>query len=293
MRLISLSIPYLYLLHVLIISVRVGATLLFAPIWGYPGLPQYLRLLLVFSIAAGMAVVIPFNAQAVMNPGLVFPVALLIGLLLTMGIRIAFAGLHMGGQLVSYHLGFSSVQTIDPQTQNRSTLMSTYLTMLGYVLILATNQHHVIFRALADSYRVFPIGSPIATNQWFDTLIEVSKQIFIIGWKIALPVFVATFILVVAGPIFAAAVIAALAGNFLQGLPIFPHDSPAFKWDRLNPMQGLSRLKVQISWMQWLKLLFLVGVIGLAVWKTLAASWQQLATLPAYSIDASNSIIRS
>ena len=58
-------------------------------------------------------------------------------------------------------------------------------------------------------------------------------------------------------------------------------------------MQGLSRLKVQISWMQWLKLLFLVGVIGLAVWKTLAASWQQLATLPAYSIDASNSIIRS
>ena len=38
-----------------------------------------------------------------------------------------------------------------------------------------------------------------------------------------------TYFLVVAGPIFAAAVIAALAGNFLQGLPIFPHDSPAFK----------------------------------------------------------------
>ena len=77
--LISLSIPYLYLLHVLAISIRVGSTLLFAPIWGFPGLPQYLRLLLVFSIAAGMAVVIPFNAQAVMNPGLVFPVELLIG----------------------------------------------------------------------------------------------------------------------------------------------------------------------------------------------------------------------
>ena len=193
--LISLSIPYLYLLHVLAISIRVGSTLLFAPIWGFPGLPQYLRVLLVFSIAAGMAGVIPFNAQAVMNPGLVFPVELLIGLLLTMGIRIAFAGLHMGGQLVSYQLGFSAVQAIDPQTQNRSTLMSAYFTMLGYVLILATNQHHVIFRALADSYRVFPIGSSVATSQWFDTLIHVSTQIFIIGWKIALPVFVASFIL--------------------------------------------------------------------------------------------------
>src|SRR5207237_3519953 len=113
-----------------------------------PGLPQYLRFILVFSIAAGMSVVVPFNAGALVNPGVVFPAELLIGLLLTMGIRIAFAGLHMGGQLISYHLGFSAVQAIDPQTQNRSTLMSTYFTLLGYVLILAPNQTHVIFRAL-------------------------------------------------------------------------------------------------------------------------------------------------
>ncbi len=194
MQLISLSIPYLYLLHVLIISIRVGSTLLFAPIWGYPGLPQYLRLMLVFSIAAGISVVVPFNAQALSNPGLVFPAELLIGLLLTMGIRIAFAGLHMGGQLVSYHLGLSMAQAIDPQTQNRSTLMSAYFTMLGYGLVLASNQHHVIFKALANSYTAFPIGAAISTNQWFGALIEASKQIFIIGWKIALPVFLATFI---------------------------------------------------------------------------------------------------
>jgi flagellar biosynthesis protein FliR len=112
-----------------------------------------------------------------------------------MGIRIAFAGLHMGGQLVSNHLGFSMIQAIDPQTQNRSTLMSSYYTMLGYVLILATNQHHTLFRALADSYRVFPIGASITPNQWFDKLMEVSREIFVIGWKIALPVFIATFIL--------------------------------------------------------------------------------------------------
>src|SRR3989449_2090174 len=195
MRLISLSIPYFYLLHVSVISVRVGATLLFAPIWGYPGLPHYLRALLVFAIAAAMSVVIPLNAAALSNPGLVFPVELLIGLLLTMGIRIAFAGLHMGGQLVSYYLGFSAVQTIDPQTQNRSTLMSNYFTMFGYAFILATNQHHAIFRALADSYTAFPIGASLVSNQWFGTLVEASKQIFSIGWKIALPVFVASLVI--------------------------------------------------------------------------------------------------
>ena len=98
MKFVSLAIPYLYLLHVLVVSIRVGATLLFAPIWGYPGLPQPLRIMFVFSIAAGMSAVLPFNPQAYQNPGLVLPTEFLIGLLLSMGIRIAFAGLQLGGQ---------------------------------------------------------------------------------------------------------------------------------------------------------------------------------------------------
>gem|GEM_PF-5789294 len=168
---------------------------MFAPIWGYPGIPQYLRILLVLSIAVGIAAVTPFNDVAYRNPGLIIPVEFFIGLLLTMGIRIAFAGLHMGGQLISYHLGFSAIGAIDPQTMNRSTLMATFLTMMGYMVLLVSNQHHTMFLALAQSYNAFPVGSSITTGQWFDSLIEVSKQIFVIGWKIALPVFAATFLI--------------------------------------------------------------------------------------------------
>src|SRR2546422_1559541 len=102
-----------------------------------------------------------------------------------------------------------------------------------------------------------------------------------------------TYFLIVAAPIFATAVISALAGNLLQGLPVFAPEAATLKWERLNPIQGLSRLKTQLSWIQWLKLLFLVGVVGLVVWKTLSGSWDQLVMLPAYSIDGSNSIIRS
>jgi flagellar biosynthetic protein FliR len=195
MNLVSIAIPYLYFLHVLVISIRVGAALLMAPVWGYQGLPQYLRVILVFSIAAGVSTIVPFNPDAYTNPGLILPTEFLIGLLLTMGIRIAFAGLHLGGQLLSFHLGFGAVQAIDPSTQNRSTVMSGFLSTLGFVLILAANQHHFMFRALADSYKVFPIGASVPLNSWFSSLFEASAQMFVIGWKIALPVFLATFIL--------------------------------------------------------------------------------------------------
>ena len=192
---LSLSLPYLYLAHVMLISVRVGAALMFAPIWGHPGIPQTMRVMMVFAIALGIAAVTPFNPIAYNNPGLVIPSEVLIGTLLSMSVRIAFAGLHMGGQLMSYHLGFSTVQAIDPQTQNRSTLMSVFMTIFGYVLILATDQHHEMIRALARSYELFPIGTQIQTGQWFDMLIQTSQQVFVIGWKIALPVFIATFLI--------------------------------------------------------------------------------------------------
>ena len=198
MEIVSLSIPYLYIIHLTIIGVRVGATLLFAPIWGHPGLPQYLRIMMVYSIAAGVSAITPFNPEAYTNPGLIIPTEFLIGMLLSVGVRIAFAGLHMGGHLISTHLGFSAAQTIDPGTLNRSSLVSGFLTMLGYVLLLASNQHHTMFKALANSYIAFPVGTSIAPQQWFGMLIEASKQIFIIGWKIALPVFIATFIVDVA-----------------------------------------------------------------------------------------------
>jgi flagellar biosynthetic protein FliR len=192
---LALSIPYFYLAHVLVVSIRVGAALLFAPIWGYPGIPQTMRILLVFALATGIAGTIPVNPAIYQNPGLVIPSEILIGMLLTMSIRIAFAGLHMGGQLLSYYLGFSQVQTIDPNTQNRSTLMSAFLTLFGYVLILSTDQHHAMLRAISASYSAFPMGAIIHTNQWFGALMDASRQIFIIGWRIALPVFAATLLI--------------------------------------------------------------------------------------------------
>jgi flagellar biosynthesis protein FlhB len=101
------------------------------------------------------------------------------------------------------------------------------------------------------------------------------------------------YFLTAVAPVFLTVVVAALAGNFLQGLPIFPSDAAAFKWERLNPIQGLSRLKIQISWIQWLKLIALVAAIGFIAWQILAGSWDRLVTLSAQSIDSSNTVVRS
>src|SRR5262245_65722797 len=184
---VSLSIPYFYLIHILVVSVRVGAALLFAPIWWHRGFPQYLRILLVFSISSVIAAVTPFNEQAYLNPGVVLPAEFLIGTLLSMGIRIAFAGLEFGAHLISYNIGFSMVQTIDPGTQNRSTVMSGFVSTVGYLAILATDQHHTILRTLAGSYAAFPAGTMVESGQGFNTLMLAAGQVSVLGSTIAAP----------------------------------------------------------------------------------------------------------
>jgi flagellar biosynthetic protein FlhB len=101
------------------------------------------------------------------------------------------------------------------------------------------------------------------------------------------------YYLAAVAPVFFAIVAAALAGNFIQGLPIFAGEAMTFKWERLNPIQGLSRLKTQISWIEWAKLLVMVTVVSLLVYNTLSGFWNQLVTLPVQSIEASNGIFRS
>src|SRR3954469_18663934 len=71
------------------------------------------------------------------------------------------------------------------------------------------------------------------------------------------------YFLTLSAPIFIAAMVSALAGNVLQGLPVFAPEKAGLSFEKLNPIQGLSRLKGQVSWTQWLKLLLLVGLVGL------------------------------
>jgi flagellar biosynthetic protein FlhB len=101
------------------------------------------------------------------------------------------------------------------------------------------------------------------------------------------------YFLTLSAPVFIAAVGAALAGNMLQGLPVFAPEKAGLSFDKLNPIQGLSRLKTQVSWTQWAKLLLLVGLVAMLVWKTFASYWEDLVTLPAHSIESSNAIMRA
>src|ERR1051325_5189148 len=94
----------------------------------------------------------------------------------------------------------------------------------------------------------YMIGSPAAFRSFLAGLLEnattadASQLIRQAG----------VYFLSAAAPVFITAVAAALAGNLIQGLPMFAHEKPTLNFGALNPVKGLSRLKAQLSWIQWL-----------------------------------------
>jgi len=101
------------------------------------------------------------------------------------------------------------------------------------------------------------------------------------------------FFFATVAPVLATATLASLAGSFAQGLPIFSANATGLKWENLNPIRGLSKLKAKVSWTEWLKILLLVTVATWAVWSTMSRFWVELVTLPAHDVSSSNVILRT
>src|ERR1700733_9983666 len=132
------------------------------------------------------------------------------------------------------------------------------------------------------------LEEPAGFRTFFSSMLQQATS----GDNLSLVHQTGSFFLSAAAPVFAAAIVAALAGNFLQGLPVFASDKVGLDFTKLNPIQGFTRLKGQMSWVQWLKLIGLVATVGLIAWKVIAGSWEQIVTLSVHSIDSSTAIFR-
>jgi flagellar biosynthesis protein FlhB len=102
-----------------------------------------------------------------------------------------------------------------------------------------------------------------------------------------------TYFLMTAAPVFAAAVLAALTGSVLQGLPLVSKEAFSPKWDRLNPIAGFSKLKGRISPIEWAKILFLVIVSAAVLWSTMQLFLPQIAATPAMPLETSTDLLRT
>jgi flagellar biosynthesis protein FliR len=186
-----------------LVFARIGATMMLLPGFGEMYVPQRYRLLLALLMAMLLAPVLAARLPAM--PGSPAQLAVLVGGEVAIGIfigtiaRILVAALETAGMVVSLQLGLSAAAMFNPlSTDQQSPLPAAFYGMLGVVLIFLTDLHHLLLRAVVESYALFTPGALPPVGDLADTVARIAAGSFRLGVEMAAPFIVIGLVFFVA-----------------------------------------------------------------------------------------------
>ena len=175
----------------LITFARVGTLMMIMPVIGERYVSMRVRLML----ALGMSLLIlPIVAPSLPDlPAMPLEVFVLMGneivtgLFIGGGVRFLFAALHFAGTVAGFQSGLGFVNLVDPGQGTQGALLSTFYTLIGTAMILATDMHHLLLYAVRDSYALFLPGQFVPVGDFAEIVTELSANVISLGFQISTP----------------------------------------------------------------------------------------------------------
>lgn len=167
---------------------RIGAALMFAPVFSSEAGNARIRLMLVVTLSVLVYPLVkwplidPFSAaglSAMFNQ-------VCIGLLMGMMLQIIIAAILVGGQAISAAMGLSMANLLDPSIGNVP-LLSQFLLVLGSLIFLDLGGHLIVISCLVDSFLQIPVDASLDYGKLAAGLITWSSMMFVGAMMIALP----------------------------------------------------------------------------------------------------------
>jgi flagellar biosynthesis protein FliR len=185
----------------LLVFARTGAMIMMLPAIGEASVPPMVRLVLALAISIALAPTVsaqyPQAAPAsTLALGLMIAQEVTAGLLVGAMARIIMSALTNAGTLIATQTGLAYAQTVDPTSSGeQSAVVGNFLSLLGVVMIFATNLHHLAIGAVAGSYRLIPPGHALPTGDMAQLAINLTSGSFALGFQLAAPFLVFGFAL--------------------------------------------------------------------------------------------------
>jgi flagellar biosynthetic protein FliR len=175
-----------------LVFARLGAIVMLIPGIGESFIP--IRIRLSFALALAFVLFPVIGAAVPPIPADVAGVALAviketaIGLLIGGILRIFMSSLAAAGEIISIQTTLSFAQTANPMQASPSTTISTFLGLMGIVLIMTTNLHHLFLSAIVRSYTIFPFTKAVPLADAKDLALQTVSKSFALGLQLAAPV---------------------------------------------------------------------------------------------------------
>lgn len=186
------------ILTYLLVFSRVGAMMMLLPGVGTMGVPARVRLVLALAVSFALTPTVQ-NLYPAQAPQTTIGLVILIGQEITAGVLVGamaaviMSALQVAGFLIASQIGLAYAQTLDPTQNTQGAVVGNFLTLLGTVMIFATNLHHLAIGAIAGSYRMIPPGGHLPTADMAQLVIRLVSAAFALGFQLAAPFLVFGF----------------------------------------------------------------------------------------------------
>mgnify|MGYP002392548575 CR=1 FL=1 len=117
-----------------------------------------------------------------------------LGLLMGYILYLTFAGLQLAGRLVELPVGFSMVNVLDPQTGGQMPIIGQLYFIVALWLFILVKGDHTLLTALAQSFRLLPVGEEIIFAKGLPYLLRAFGNLFWLAIQVALPIFGVLFL---------------------------------------------------------------------------------------------------
>ena len=200
----------------ILVFVRVGTALSLLP--GFSASYIAMRIRLVFALAVAVVItptVTPIVPALPGSPLMLFVILLgevIIGAFFgTIG-RILFAALQMAGTVVALVSAMANAFIQDAIAEQQGSILAGFLTIVGLLVIFVSGLHHMMLRAVAESYAIFTPGQPLMIQDFALMVARNLGDAMLLGVQIASPLIVTSLVYYL---------MLGILGRLMPALPVF------------------------------------------------------------------------
>ncbi len=195
---LSFDIALTYWEIFLLILARIASFIYTAPLFGLPSIPQRVKVSLSLFISILIFMLLP-DKSLVYNGILDYAILVIkesvVGLLLGFVCNVCVQVVTFMGHIVDTNIGLSMATMYDPSLRMQTGVTGTFYYYTTFLLMLVSGLYQFLISAIIDSYSIIPFGAVTINTTLYDSFLEVIASYFIIGIRLALPVFVTIMLL--------------------------------------------------------------------------------------------------
>ena len=179
----------------LFLTIRIGAIVLSLPLLDSRNIPAQLKVL--FILMLGVALYPLVQTQQVVIPqrlghlGLVVVSEMLIGLTIGFVAQLLFAGIQLGGEIISQQMGLNMATIFDPTSAHQISLVTHLQYVLAMLMFLSSSAHHWFIIAMAESLQSIPLAGLSTSGAVLPVILTLLGKMCVIAIQLAAPVSIA------------------------------------------------------------------------------------------------------